>query len=308
MPDLYKYRVWCNVENMYYEIWGESTPLVCPNDSAHEIDETKTSILQFQEEGEKRDTSGKLRVHQTSRPLGTKVHFTSEGDDPSDVTLVGGGEKLSFHHSVGGNVQQIKHLDFNTIENLSYVHEGYISWTDCNFDQVTVDVVPRIVTTTPDANTGTGYFVNPAAPYIVLPSALAGGASNVDINEDLGDPTTPGLVFMPEAGDPQFGKPAAYWDADWNTTNKRFENIRPMPNGDGNYNIFTMEIGFSRFANHVQLVGNNAIQLKTSDTDKIGHGMRIKFTIDTNITMGDGDHDWCIGCILTMHRQKSVAG
>ena len=303
---LNKYRVWCNTENMYYEIWGEIEPVACPNNSGHEIDSTKISIVYTLTEEEKRDTSGKMRVHQTSRPLGTKVHFTSRGDDPSNIALVGGGEKLSFNHHIADGLQHVKYLDFNTIENLSYIHEGYLSWKNCEFDEITVEIVPRIVTTTPDANTGTGYFVNPAAPYIVLPSALAGGASNVDINEDLTDPTTPGLIFIPEAGDPQFGKPPAYWDTDWNSTTKLFENIRPMPAGDGNYNIFTMEITFSRFANHIQLVGDNAIQLKTSDTDKIGHGMRVRVTVDTNID--DGDHDYHIGCILTMHRQKSVAG
>lgn len=292
---------------MYYEQWAESTPLVCPNTAAHDIDLSKTSIMESQLEDEKRDTSGKLRVHQTSRPLGTKVHFTSRGDDPSNVNDVGGGISLDFHHTLDDpdGLQHVKYLDFNTIENLTYIHEGYVSWTNCDFDEVTLEVVPRSVTTIPAADTG--YFVNPAAPYIVLPAALAGGQSNVDINEDLGNPSTPGLVFMPEAGDPQFGKPAAYWDADWNTSNKRFENIRPMPAGDGKYNIFTMEIVFSRFANHIQLVGDNAIPLKTSDTDKLGHGMRIKFTIDTNVT-DDGDHEWHIGCILTMHREKSVAG
>jgi len=307
MPDLFKYRIWCDTENMSYTTWAETEPLVCPNNIAHDIDANKTVILETQLEAEKRDTSGKLRVHQTSRPLGTKVHFTGQGDDPSNINDVGSGEKLWFHHRVGDALQLIKHLDFNTIENLTYIHEGYVSWSGCDFDEITVEIVPRIVTTTVDANTGTGYFVNPAMPYIVLPSALAGGVSNVDINEDLTDPTTPGLILIPEAGDPQFGKPPAYWDADWNADTKLFENVRPMPVGDGNYNIFTMEIAFSRFANHIQLVGDNAIQLKTSDTDKLGHGMRARFTIDTN-TDDDGDHEYHIGCILTMHRQKSVSG
>jgi len=305
MSDLFKYRIWCDTENMSYTTWAETEPLVCPNNIAHDIDANKTAIVDTILEDEKRDTSGKLRVHQTSRPLGTKVHFTSRGDDPTNVGDVGGGASLTFHHRIGDDLSHAEYMDFNTIENKSYIHEGYISWTDCDFDEVTVEIVPRIVTTTPAADTG--YFVNPATPYIVLPSALAGGVSNVDINEDLSDPTTPGLIYMPEAGDPQFGKSAAYWDADWNSTTKLFENIRPMPDGDGNYNIFTMEIVFSRFANKMLLVGSNAIHLKTSDTDMLGHGMRVRVTTVTN-TDDDGDHEWHIGCILTMHRQKSVAG
>jgi len=34
---------------------------------------------------EYRDRSGKLRVQETSRPLGTKTCFTGGGDDPTDV-------------------------------------------------------------------------------------------------------------------------------------------------------------------------------------------------------------------------------
>lgn len=299
MPDLFLYRVWCEVEQMYYEIWSTTPPQVCPNNSAHAIDTTKTTFVDQQLETEKRDPSGRLRVQQSSRPLGTRVHFTSAGDDLNNLADVGGGDRLRFDHAIGDDTTHLVYADFNTIENETYIHEGYLSWKGWNFDDITIEVVPRIVTTV--AGTNTDYYVNPSTPYIVLPSVMAGGAGNVTINESLEDPITPGLVYIPDAGDPQFGKPPAYWNADWNSTTKKFENISAAPNGDGRYNIFTEEIVFSRFANKLTFVNDGFLRLKTSDTDMVGHGMRVRATI--NIV---GDDHVCSGsCVLTMHREKS---
>ena len=231
MPDLFKYRVWCTEENMFYEEWAEQEPVGCPNNRSHVIDSTKTTIVNQILQDEKRDSSGKLRVHQTSRPLGTKVHFAGRGDDITNILDIGGGEKLYFRHRQGDDIHHVKYVDFNCVENKTYIHEGYVNWKTCDFDEITVDIVPRTVTTTP--GTDTEYFVNPAMPYIVLPSILAGGAGNVDIVEDLSDPITPGLVFTPEFGDPNSDpRPPAYWDADWNSDTKLYENITPKPSGD----------------------------------------------------------------------------
>ena len=148
-----KYRVWCNTENMYYELYGESTPDSCPNNSSHEIDPLKTVIIETFTSDEKRDPSGKLRVHQTSRPIGTKIHFTSRGDHPDFVTNVGGGDQLKFDHHIGDSVDQTIYLDFNFIENRSFIHEGYVTWMGCKFDTITLEVVPIVTSIIPGSNT-----------------------------------------------------------------------------------------------------------------------------------------------------------
>lgn len=301
---LNKYRVWCNTENMYYEIWGEIEPVACPNNSGHEIDSTKISIVDTLTEEEVRDPSGKLRIHQTSRPIGTKIHFTSRGDHIDYVTDVGGGEQMRFDHHIGDPVDQISYIDFNLIENKSFIHEGYINWMGAKFDTITLDIVP--IVTPIEAAADTPYFVHPAEPYIILPKELAGGVSNYDVTSDLTQPRG-GLIYMPQAGDVQFGRPPAYWNADYNLTTHLFENISPAPNGDGEYNMFTVEFTMSRFANEIILMGNNSQLLKTSDTEELGQGMRIRLTSHTSITgESEPDHEWSAGCVLTMHRTRSV--
>lgn len=299
---VYKYRVWCNTENMYYEVYNEIEPVACPNNSGHEINPLKTSIIETFTTEELRDISGKLRIHQTSRPIGTKVHFTSRGDHPDYITDVGGGELMSFHHHVDEPLEQVKYIDFNLAENRSFIHEGYINWTGCQFDTITLDIVPIVVTFVPAENTK--YFVNPAMPHVVLPKECAGGYSNVEITSDLTNPRG-GLIYMPQAGDVQFGRPPAYWNAEYNSTTHLYENISPAPAGDGKYNIFTVEFAMSRFANEIILMGENSQLLKTSDTEEIGQGMRIRVTAITNIDY-TLDHEWSAGCVLTMHRTRNV--
>ena len=304
MATLNKYRVWCNTENMYYEAWDEKAPVACPNNSGHDIDPDKTTIVTSLTQDELRDISGKLRTQQSSRPIGTKIHFTGVGDHRDYVTDVGGGAPMKFDHHVGDPLEENVYIDFNFAENRSFIHEGYVTWTGCKFDTLTLEIVPEVTPIVPGTNTP--YFVNPAAPHIILPSILAGGAGNYDITSDLSQPRG-GLVYMPQAGDIQFGRPPAYWNAEYNKTTHLYENISPAPNGDGKYNMFTVEFAMSVFANQLVLMGENALLLKTSDTEELGQGMRIRITANTHVNGGDDpDHDWCAGCMLTMHRTRNV--
>lgn len=302
---IHKYRVWCNTENMYYETYGETTPSICPNNSGHDIDLDRTTIVETFTSEELRDASGKLRVQQTSRPIGTKIHFTSHGDHPDYVSDVGGGEQMRFDHHIGDPLEQIVYLDFNFIENKSFIHEGYLTWTGAKFDTISLEIVPIVTNIAPGSNTP--YFVNPAMPYIILPSMLVGGAGNYNITSDLSHPRG-GLVYMPQAGDVQFGRPPAYWNAEYNLSTHLFENISPAPGGDGRFNLFTVEFAMSVFANEIMLMGENSMRLKTSDTEELGQGMRVKVIARTHVDVegGEPDHDWGAGGVLTMHRTRSV--
>ena len=51
---VYKYRVYCTIENVSVEIWSDSEPIVCPNNNTHAIDITKTSIIDEVQEKEVR--------------------------------------------------------------------------------------------------------------------------------------------------------------------------------------------------------------------------------------------------------------
>lgn len=237
-----------------------------------------------------KDRSGKFRVHQTSRPLGTVTYFTGAGDNPDTPTTYGEGNLISINHALNDPLTQSIYVDFNCIENTTYVHEGYIFWQNAYLDRLTLKVVPRTITYTTSTNTNYNIY----GGYLVIPAA---GNGTVNITSDL-TLSTGGLVEIPN--DDLGNTPIAYWNATWNTSTKRFENITAAPSGNGRYNMFSVEVTLARFINKAPLIGMGQIMLESSDVDAIGHGMRFKVTTET---IGE-DHAWAMGGLLTLHRAK----
>ena len=241
------------------------------------------------------DRSGKLRVHQTSRKLGLRIMWTGVGDDITDIKKVGGGEPFAFAYKIGNDDPMIKYVDFNIITNETFLHEGYITWKDCELDSLTLQMVPRTVTVSGVVGGDKTIY----GGYMVIPTAS--GLGNYEVTSDLTLPHG-GLVYMPTNDLGQ--APVAYWDADYNSTTKKYENIRPNPLGTGRYNIFSYETVFATFIRQLPLLASGFISLNSSDTDQMGQGMRLKMIADTNKSVQD--HYWSVACIMCMHRLKSV--
>lgn len=235
---------------------------------------------------------GKLEVHESSRTRGTTTYFTGAGDDPNDISDVGNGQLFMHKHRVGDGLNQYLYLDFNIIENKTWVHEGYIIWKDAMFDLISFGVVPIVTQTVVSSGTNYNLYNN----YLIVPAA---GDGTIDITSDITD-FRGGLVYMPlnENGN----RSAAFWNADWNSTTKKFENIAPAPNGDGEYNMFAVEVILSRFVNKQTMLGNGFQKMQTADADELGQGMRLRIDINTT----EPDHDWASGCVLTLYRERSV--
>lgn len=242
-----------------------------------------------------RDRSGKIRMHQTSRKLGMRVMWMGVGDDPADITKVGGGESLALKHVIGETEPLVKYLDFNIAENETWLHEGYLTWKDAQLDTLTLEMVCRAPTYTGGSNT----MYNLYGGYIIVPAA---GNGTIDITSDLTDPIFGGMIYMPNNDLNE--EPTAFWNADYNSSTKLYENITAAPYGNGRLNIFAGEIVFARFINKIPLLGSGFIALNSSDTDQMGQGMRLKMTADTN-TEDFLDHDWAVACIMCLHRQSS---
>jgi hypothetical protein len=246
---------------------------------------------------EHRDRSGKLRVHQTSRKFGTIIQWTGEGDDPTNPAVMGGGEKFAFDYRAGSAEPLTKYIDFNCVENETWMHEGYLTWKNAHLDRIDLKVVCRA---TGIDVVGTGGNYDLYGGYMIVPAIPGQGSVNItsDITTHSG-----GLIYMPlgDLGE----EPTAFWNADWNTTTKRYENITPAPTGNGQYNMFPAEITFAHFVRGVPLLGDGFIALNSSDTDELGHGMRLKMTLDVNTDTAD-DHDVALACIMCMHRARVV--
>ena len=241
------------------------------------------------------DRSGKLRIHQTSRKLGLRIMWTGVGDDTTDIKKVGDGEPFAFSYKVGNEDPLVKYIDFNIVTNETFLHEGYITWKDCDLDTLTLQMVPRTVTVSGVVGGNKTIY----GGYMVVPTAS--GSGNYEVVNDLTLPHG-GLVYMPTN---DLGiAPIAYWDADYNTVTKKYENIRPNSLGTGRYNIFSYEVVFATFIRQLPLLASGFIALGSSDTDQMGQGMRLKMIADTNKSIQD--HDWSVACIMCMHRFKSV--
>jgi len=293
--DIYQYRIWCNTELSFVTTWAESEPTVCPNNNSHEIDITKTTIINSITEIPPKDLSGKERVQQTSRPLGLKTYFTGCGDNPNNITEYGEGEDFFINHQIGDSTSQELYLDLNIVENETWIHEGYIIWKDALFDCVSLKIVPRVTGTTIGSNTNFNCYTD-GNIHIIIPAA---GDGTCEITTDIYDPNG-GLVYMPDS---DLGiTPVAFWNADWNSTTKKYENITAAPYGNGRYNMFYEEDILSRFVNKVPLLGNGFQRLQSSDSERLGQGMRCKTIAHTHNT----DHDWSVACALTLHRYKTI--
>jgi len=241
------------------------------------------------------DSTGKLRFHETSRPLGTDTYFSSCGDDISDASKVGGGDScLKIRHAVGGGDSHSVYFDLNIASNETWLHEGYLSWLGFDGDMASLEIVNLPATTVAGTNT----LYNLYGGYLVVPAA---GDGTLDITSDLTDPRG-GLVYMPDSdeGEP----PLAYWNADWNPSTKQYENIAAAPTGDGRYNIFSLEIVLSRFVNKIALMGDGFMMLQSADTARLGQGMRLKLTVDRDTTVDD--RVFSMTSIITFHRVRST--
>jgi hypothetical protein len=157
-------------------------------------------------------------------------------------------------------------------------------------------MVPRTVSGTVDATGSSNY--NLYGGYLVVPAA---GDGYWNLQSDITQ-STGGLVYIPnnDLNEP----PTAFWNADWNSSTGEFENITAAPTGNGRYNMFSTEIIFAHFVRKMPLIGLGFLPLNSSDTDQLGHGMRLKMIADTNTSVED--HDWTVACLMCLHRAKTT--
>jgi len=235
----------------------------------------------------------KIEVHESSRTAHTTTYFTGAGDDITNLNDVGNGTRFILRHRIGDDFSQSIYIDFNIVENELWIHEGYAIWNNAMFDTVSFEIVPIVTSTTSGVNTNYNIYNG----YLIVPAA---GDGTIEITSDITD-ARGGLVYMPlsEAGI----RGPAFWDATWNTTSKKYENITPAPNGDGDYNMFAVEVPLSRFVNKLPLLGNGFQKMQTADADQIGSGMRLKAWMQTY----EPDHDWEMACLLTLYRNRTTS-
>ena len=238
-----------------------------------------------------RNYDGRTITHSTPRYRGTSTTFTSIDDDQTDPSKVwGGSNQLMLHHQIGQATTQTVYMDFNTIDNKSYLLTGHLAWKDALHDQITCQIVPKVTTYSAGINTDYDLF----GGYLIIPNGSSTGSITVNDADRV-------LVQVPLN---EFGERASggYWDADYNTTTKQFENIVPNATGTGGFNMFAVEVLLYSYLNQVCMIGDQNESLTSYDADQLAHGTRLKFTFNT---IG-ADHEWHFSGTIAMFRTKSV--
>ena len=306
MSDLYKYRVLCDSTCGWSEVWAEEPPTVCPKNASHGIVESATTIIDTRiQDHPSTGPDNKLMVYESSRPIGTKIYFTCEGDahdDTHNYGSVGDGNSMYYTHNIDDTTSSYIYIDFNTIENLSYIHEGYLMWSGCLGDHVSLEIVPE-VTPWSGPTSGTDYHIvnSSGVPdftekgYIIVPAAPGTGSIAVDT-------TAMELIQVLPSFDTGKIDDPGYWDADYNKTTHQFENITPNYTGTGGYNLMGREVVLSRFVNKMTLLDKGFLQLQTAESETLPHHVRLRINFHTKTP----DHVWSCSCMMVLHRQHTT--
>jgi hypothetical protein len=245
-----------------------------------------------------RGKDGKIAVHATSKYPGLYVYWTGRGDNFTN-NYIGNGETILLQHKVGESKAQHKYIDFHCIDNKSEMREGVVVWEnakpgDCGSCSAVTSVMP----TEPGVNTNFRLHEG----YLIVPAA---GDGDIQVTGDLTniDPAT-GCFVGVVTGETGYTTPG-FWNADYNPTTRKFENIAPAPDGTGKFNLFAVEVYISRFVNHLNFLGTGSVNLRSDDSAPLTHGMRLLHHINTSTLEGIPDHEWTFSVVLTLQRDRT---
>jgi len=287
IPD-YRRVQWSSDDEVISGITGHKIQVGDGSSYINEISEQVNYLKSVQRE----DSFGKCIVHQTSCPLGYITGWFGEGDDVTDPTKVGGGQRLVYHHLVSDPVSESVIIGLNIKENGTYIHEGFIDCLDAKLDYVHAEVIPIVTESSAGSETNYNNYYG-----VIIPAAGDGTLVIEDSARKLVQ------VFT----DPNTKiKPDAYWNADYNTSTHEFENISAAPAGNGDYNMFSTinvpTIFPKRFWHAIPLLGNTSKWMQSADAVPLGSNMQIKIIFNT---YGD-DHEWWSGITVVPHRQRLI--
>ncbi len=242
--------------------------------------------------GSLRSTDNRIIVKPNVRPIGASGYYTSRDDLIIPPTDIGSGENLvEMDHKIGDFTPQIITQRFNVEGNRSWIFEGYIKYIGAKFDRFCFYI--STVATPFTELSGTNFRRYPSKK-IIIPAA-----GNGDVDIDLNNLTT--LVsVVPKTDTGTY--PAAFWDADFDSTTGKYLNLTPNPTGTGKYNIFYEEVVLKRYLNNIGLVGEGFFKFETTDPSELCSNLKCNYMFTTTGV----DHDWQAIVFISMFREKII--
>ena len=171
-----EYKIWCGQgiqPSEYYQIpqdeirqWSEDVQLIVDisnsnaivNDGNQDFTNINDGINWLKGNIGKYAPDGKQVIWSTPRRLGTHLVFSGIADstdvDHENEVEVWNGDKFKFHHQIGEE-DIVKDFIFNTIENVTTLNEAYVIWKNCEFDEVSMEIL--VQATEYEAGTNTNF-------------------------------------------------------------------------------------------------------------------------------------------------------
>jgi hypothetical protein len=278
-----KWRIWCDSENQWAETWSPGEPTTCPNNNAHVIDQSKTTIIEAVTESfPMSEVGGKIWVHSSPKPVlpdkQIYVQWVGAGDDMDNHVL--GQGPIMHLEMTPGNQFVTADAKFDQTFGEVYVHRGYCRWS----------------------NAGPGD--NISALIVAEPSRLQ-QVANLDLVVDGNGyvkyaPGGPGTGTHGFAATPHLLSRSFSHDGEWNYD--AANGLTPNLTNTGDWRISTSEQPVHRFISRVPLYGtcNDYFTFDSNDTFKLppGYFLRILAENVSNTT-------WRASVMMQIFRERT---
>ena len=243
----------------------------------------------------KLNQQGRTLVQSSTRPVDLNNCWYGRADDPAVVNDRGNGERMVLQHVSGGPAMTTVYFDFNVLENITYLKEGYYIWRGALVgDYASFEAVTSKVNYVSSTNTNYNLY----GGYLIVPAA---GDGTIELTTDITQINPANGSFVQAHIDQMGKKTPAFWNADYNSETHLFENIQAAPLADGNYNLFAIEYTLTTVLNQVPFLNFGQQKIMSEDATNLSFGTRLKMTIETT----DVDHSWELAAFLAMHRTTS---
>lgn len=285
LTEINKWRVWCDTESTWVEIWNPVEPTTCPNNNSHSIDTSKTSIIDtIKQDFPISEVGNKVWVHSSSKPQPNNktlyIQWIGSGDDVVNHILGGNDNSLLHFNCTTGTYLTSKDIKFDPIFGDVYIHEGYLSWHNAgDNDHVSVDVMaePSPLQT----------FVN--KDLVVDNEGY--------ISYSTGGPGTGTHGF---AGIPHLISRSFSMDGEWDYS----ETTGLVPNftNTGAYRMSIYEMTVHRFMNDIPVYGTNPslFRMVSDESFKLPPGYFIRISCHNA-----SDTNWHATAMITIYRERT---
>jgi len=283
---VYKYRVWCDTDSKYVEVWGDTEPTTCPENNGHTIDTTKTAVIEHITQEfplSDIDSGKKVAVHPTYKPRvdgnPTYAVWCGAGDNMANGDI-GGGDLLEFAMTTG-TATIAKEMKFHTDNGRIWIHEGYLKFEgggpgDFLCADFVADATPLQTSVNLDLEITNNWVHLAAGGPGTGTHGFADAAKLALIPRDFSD------------------------DGDWDFDGT---NLTPNTGGTGAYKISDIERSVHKFINKVPCRGTSAtyFSMSSDETAELVANYFIRITAH-NVS----DTNWHACAMVEIYRERTA--